>query len=71
MEDGHRTSDMTMGNCKIKSCASSVEQGPFGPQLRDQSPGAGSEAYGRRQSLPLLIIVLQKRAVQEECREAA
>lgn len=71
LEDRHRTSNMTMGNCKIKSYASSSEQGPFGLQLRDQSPGAGSEAYGRRQPLPLLIILLQKRAVQEERREAA
>lgn len=40
------------------SYASSAELGPFTPQLRDQSPGAGSDADGRCQPLPLLILPL-------------
>lgn len=47
-----------MGDSIIKSYASSAEQGPFTLQLKDQSPGAGSEAYGRCQPLPLLIFLL-------------
>lgn len=47
-----------MGHGKIKSYASSAELDPFTLQLRDQSPGAGSEAYGRRQPLPRLILLL-------------
>lgn len=47
-----------MGHSKMKSYASSVELGPIALQLRDQSLGAGSEAYGRRQPLSLLIFLL-------------
>lgn len=45
-----------MDRSEIKSYASRTEL-----QRRDQSPGAGSEAYGRRQLLPLLILLLWKR----------
>ena len=58
LEDCHQTSHITTGHSKIKSHANSAELVPFAVQLRDQSPGAGSEAYGRRQPLPLLISLL-------------
>lgn len=50
-----------MDRSEIKSYASRTELHPFALQRRDQSPGAGSEAYGRRQLLPLLILLLWKR----------
>lgn len=43
---------------KMKSYTSSAELSPFALQLRDQSPGTRSEAYGLRQLLPLLISLL-------------
>lgn len=61
-----KNKNLQSGNFRseVKSFVSRTELCSFALKLRHQSPGTRSEACGHRQPFPLLIWVLEKRAVR-------